>query len=83
MMMRGCFFANNGTHIYALATQARCKSYLIKYKVNDNFDPIDTMIVHNGPTTGMRSSKSGNQIGIMTSDGWVKLINEHSHKFIY
>lgn len=39
MIMRGCFFTKDGSHVYTLATQMRQKSYLIKWKVNENFDP--------------------------------------------
>lgn len=31
----------------------------------------------------MRLSASGGQIGLMTSDGYVKLIDEKTHNFIY
>eukprot|EP00347_Sterkiella_histriomuscorum_P010848 403374692 len=82
MLMRGCFFSNDGKFIYTLATQTRSKSYLIKWQNKENFDPVKVTLVHNQTSSGMRISPNGKQIGIMTSDGYVKVMNEGSENFI-
>lgn len=80
--MRGCFFTNDGKFIYTLATQTRAKSYLIKWKNQQNFDPAKVTLVHNQTSSGMRVSPNGQKIGIMTSDGFVKVMNEGADTFI-
>lgn len=46
MIMRGCFFTSDSKHIYTLSTQMRQKSYLVKWRVNENFDPEEVIEVH-------------------------------------
>ena len=60
MLMRGCFFTNDGNYLYTLATQTRSKSYLIKWNnKSDNYDPVKVTLVHNATAAGMRVSPSG------------------------
>jgi len=74
MPMRGCFFSADGKYLYTLATQARDKSYLSKFKTNETFDPVDTSIVHNQAAVGIKRSNKGDILCVLTSDGFVKVI---------
>jgi WD40 repeat protein len=60
MLMRGCFFTNDGNYIYTLASQMRQSSYLIKWKATAPFDPVDVTQAHNNTAGGMRLSACGN-----------------------
>lgn len=64
MLMRGCFFSDDGRHIYTLATQTRARSYLIKWKNADNYDPENVVQIHTTTAGGMRLSPNGKKIGI-------------------
>lgn len=57
--MRGCFFTNDGKYIYTLCSQIKSKSYIIKWKNNLNFDPIEANPVHHTVCTGMKLSENG------------------------
>ncbi|CDW89290.1 serine threonine protein kinase with wd40 repeats [Stylonychia lemnae] len=83
MLMRGCFFTNDNKYIYTLATQTRSKSYLIKWQNKENYEPAKVTLVHNTTSSGMRISPDGKQIGIMTSDGFVKVMNEGQENFTF
>ena len=78
--MRGCFFSEDSKFIYTLATQIRSKSYLIKWKNAENFDPENVVQVHSTMTGGMRIAPNGKKVGIMTSEGCVKLLDLSSER---
>ena len=54
-------------------------SYLIRWSTSFPFNPIEVTTVHNNTVGGMRLSSSGDQIGIITADGWIKVIDEANH----
>jgi WD40 repeat protein len=56
---------------------------LIKWKANASFDPVEVNLVHGNTASGMRLSASGNQIGIATSDGFVKVLETSSLNTIF
>ena len=73
--MRGCFFTLDGKYIYSLATEMKCKSYMIKWKCNKTWDSVSAEVVNKQPSTGMKLSENGDYIGLMTSDGFIKVMN--------
>ena len=81
LLMRGCFFSRDGQHVYTLATAIKKPSYLIQWENRSGFsqkekqcEPVNVAMVHANTATGLRVSPSGEQIGVMTSDGFIKVL---------
>lgn len=85
MLMRGCFFSQDGRYVYTMATGIKKSSYIIQWSNKARFtnkdvecQPENMSIVHNNTATGLRVSPNGEQIGILTSDGFIKMLPRKS-----
>ena len=83
--MRGCFFTEDSRYLYTLSTENRQRSYLVKWENKQKFaqkavqsEPVDVAVIHPNTVTGMCVSPDGSQIGVRTSDGFVKVIPTNS-----
>lgn len=63
LLMRGCYFSNDGKSLYTMATQTRKKSYLIQWTNKKGFaqkeiecEPANAIEVHPNTVTGLRVS---------------------------
>ena len=85
MMMRGCFFSGDSRYLYTLSTENRQRSYIVKWENKQKFlqkavqsEPVEVAVIHPNTVTGMCVSPDGSQIGVRTSDGFVKVIATNS-----
>lgn len=74
--IRGCLFSVCGRYIYLLASKVRYKTFLVQYSVSD-CNPVSVLDVHEHASTGLSINQVSGLITVMTSDGWIKCVQDN------
>jgi len=83
MLFKGCGFSGKEDELYTLQTVPRGSSYITKWSIKKNFQPIDSVEVHHSTCCTLKISNSGSYCAVGTSEGHVKVLRTKDLSTLY